>query len=136
MPKKKSASKRTEEAMLVETMRGALQTRNTGMLREIMEETMNLAGGTRCFAKLLWDAYTSSDAGPLLRSRILDVWMRALMVTQPKGDPDNDLGALSAEDIDREMKELIGAVRSEQNAADAAQEDHHLEGDDDSAEEE
>lgn len=112
--------RKLNQDLIVETMKSAVVSRNVGYLREVVEEIMVLAGGPKGFAKMLWDAYNDGKCGPSVKSKIVDMLMRGMMVIHPKGDPNDDITGMTAEDIQRETLRIFDGIRSKQTAADPA----------------
>jgi len=57
---------------------------------------------------MLHDEFTAAAPGSLVRQRILDIIFRATKHVDDKRGPRDDLGALSDEDLERELEVAIG----------------------------
>lgn len=101
------ARKRVPSAVLRELRQGVVKGNSRApKLSELVQHFFDLAGGERAVAKMLLDEYRSEKCSPNVRSRIMDVILRALQFANAKEPSRDDLGNLSEEDIERELLSL------------------------------
>lgn len=84
-------------------------------LREVGAHFVDIAGGPREMAKLLWQEYQKAAAGSLNRSRILQIVLQ-MMKDGDDGAGAGDLTNMTEEDLRRELEERVRgeAARAEE----------------------
>jgi hypothetical protein len=78
-------------------------------MREVGAHFIDIVKGPRAFAQMLKDDYDASDEGSLNRSRIMQLIVQTLKGNDGEGK--GDLTLLSEEDLQRELKELLGGEK-------------------------
>src|SRR5215471_19154618 len=76
-------------------------------LADLVSHFFHVAGGPKQVAKMLYEEFVAAREGSLIRQRILDMMLRATRAVNDKSGAGSDLGLLTAEDLDRELAELM-----------------------------
>lgn len=89
-------------------------------MTEIAEAFVEMCGGARAFAKILFDEVKAAEPGTVARQRVLamivDVWSEA----NKSAGRTEDLGILSTEDLQRELQAVLDLDHDEAQQADSA----------------
>lgn len=73
---------------------------------------MQFAGGADAFAKMLFDEYTASAAGSMIRAKIVETILRRMEKSEERNRID-DFGALSMEDLKNMLSAREAVMQSQ-----------------------
>lgn len=74
---------------------------------EFVRELFRLAGGPKALAVMVWTEFRRGDASPMLRTRILELLLRALGTIEAKVDPQKYVAELSDDELQAFLNERI-----------------------------
>lgn len=79
-------------------------------LSELVEQFLEIAGGPRAVAKMLFDEWGSADKGGLVRTRIMQLLLAGWKETSRGKSSLDSLGLLSDEDVESLLEERLGRL--------------------------
>jgi hypothetical protein len=82
----------------------------SGALRQFIEETLKKAGGAKSLATALYDMFEDETTPVSVRGRIIDFWLKTMIVTHEKTPRKIDAGDITEEDIERELRRIFNAA--------------------------
>jgi hypothetical protein len=94
-----------ETAALV---RAAMQRKAPSDIKEILGELDSIFGGPAEIANLIHEEIFRTQAGGMMRAKLIEMYVRAKLATREETKP--DVMVMGDEDIDREAKELMQKV--------------------------
>lgn len=84
-------------------------------VERFLEHFIRAAGGTEEFARLAWAEFVAAKPGSIVRSRMVEMYIRALKFTEGRVEPE-DPGMLSEEDLRRKIEEKLAALAGRPDA--------------------
>ena len=103
--------KKTEKEQAAAKLREIVKTRlDDPRLAEVAYHFIDLCGGAKGFAKLLYEEFAKTEAGGIAKQRYLDMVIRCLKVANEQDPKTGDLSLLSEEDLDREVAARMESV--------------------------
>ena len=79
-------------------------------LADVAYHFIHLAGGAKEFAAVLYQEFTQSPPGGVVRQRLLDMMLRCLKVANDQDPKTADLSLLGDEDLDRLLSEKLAEI--------------------------
>lgn len=90
---------------------GALISQRPPTLEEFLELFFTAAGGAKAVAAMLFTEFHAARPGSLLRTRVLEMVVRAMKHTEGK-DKTVEMGLLSDDDLDREVEQRLESLNA------------------------
>lgn len=102
--RRKRVPKGIQQALKRQAIKGEIRQPD---LAKLVAHFFKNAGGEGAVAKMLYDEFVAAPPGGIARQRIMDMILRGLKWANESEAPQDDLGILTEDDLERELDQLI-----------------------------